>query len=118
GFRVDKLHYNQEDARLDRDSPTAHLSTEEQRADRALANGARLYNDHGHPEYSTPECRSLRDLVAQDRAGERIVLECARRRSEETGREVRIFKNNTDFHGMSYGCHEEIGRASCRERVE
>src|SRR5438552_11030160 len=74
--------------------------------ERRLGLGALLYNDHGHPEYSTPECRSLRDLVAHDRAGERIVLECARRRAEETGREVRIFKNNTDFHGMSYGCHE------------
>jgi proteasome accessory factor A len=104
GFQVDHLSYNREDARLDRGrSP---MSAEEQRSDRALANGARLYNDHGHPEYSTPECRTLRDLVAHDRAGERIVLECARLRAKETGRETRLFKNNTDFHGISYGCHE------------
>jgi proteasome accessory factor PafA2 len=106
GYRVEALNYNEEDARLDRHGSASYASTSEQRSDRALANGARLYNDHGHPEYATPECRSLRDLVAHDRAGERIVLECARRRTEETGREVRIFKNNTDFHGMSYGCHE------------
>lgn len=106
GFRVDHLNYNQEDARLDRAATGHQLSSEEQRSDRVLTNGARLYNDHGHPEYATPECRSLRDLVAHDRAGERIVLECARRRTEATGREVRLFKNNTDFHGMSYGCHE------------
>jgi len=106
GFRVDHLNYNKEDARYDAGSTASHLSSQEQRADRALVNGARLYNDHGHPEYATPECRSLRDLVAHDRAGERIVLECARRRAEQTGREVRLFKNNTDFHGMSYGCHE------------
>ena len=45
------------------------MSTAEERSDRVLANGARLYNDHGHPEYSTPECSNLRDLVAHDRAG-------------------------------------------------
>jgi proteasome accessory factor PafA2 len=106
GFRVDRLNYNHEDAHYDKQGPATHLSTEEQRADRALTNGARLYNDHGHPEYATPECRTLLDLVAHDRAGERIVLECARIRAQQTGREVRIFKNNTDFHGMSYGCHE------------
>jgi proteasome accessory factor PafA2 len=106
GFRVDHLSYDRKDARYDRPGAMSHMSGAEQRSDRVLVNGARLYNDHGHPEYSTPECRSLRELVAHDRAGERIVLECARRRTEETGREVRIFKNNTDFHGMSYGTHE------------
>lgn len=106
GYRVDHLSYDPKDAQLDRGSTASHLSSAEQRADRALTTGGRLYNDHGHPEYGTPECRTLRDLVAHDRAGERIVLECARRRTQETGREVRIFKNNTDFHGMSYGCHE------------
>jgi proteasome accessory factor PafA2 len=103
GFRVEQLSYNPEDARYDRQSGPP-LTSEEQRADRVLANGARLYNDHGHPEYATPECRTLYDLVAHDRAGERIVLACARARSPEGS--VRIFKNNTDFHGMSYGCHE------------
>jgi proteasome accessory factor A len=103
GFRVEQLSYNPEDARYDRPGGRT-LSSEEERADRVLANGARLYNDHGHPEYATPECRSLRDLVAHDRAGERIVLACARARLPEA--QVSLFKNNTDFHGMSYGCHE------------
>jgi proteasome accessory factor A len=103
GFRVGQLSYNPEDARYDRpDAP--RMSNEEERSDRALVNGARLYNDHGHPEYATPECRRLCDLVAHDRAGERIVLACARARGPEAA--VSIFKNNTDFHGMSYGCHE------------
>ena len=101
GFQVDHLNYDKEDARYDRPGATSHMTGEEQRSDRALANGARLYNDHGHPEYSTPECRFLRDLVAHDKAGERIVLECARLRAEATGRDVRVFKNNTDFHGRS-----------------
>ncbi|MFN3647952.1 MAG: proteasome accessory factor PafA2 family protein [Armatimonadota bacterium] len=106
GFQVDHLNYDTQDAQLDRQGSASHLTGEQQRSDRALANGARLYNDHGHPEYATPECRTLRELVAHDRAGERVVLECARLRARETGREVRLYKNNTDFHGMSYGTHE------------
>ena len=70
---------------------------------------ARLYNDHTHPEFSTPECYSLRDLVAVDRAGERILLQCARQRTEDRDRGVvRLYKNNTDFEGHSYGCHENF----------
>ena len=39
-----------------------------------LANGARLYLDVGsHPEYATPECDDLVDLVTHDKAGERIL---------------------------------------------
>jgi Pup amidohydrolase len=106
GFQVDHLSYDRADAEYDRTGSASHMTGEQQRSDRALVNGARLYNDHGHPEYSTPECRTLADVVAQDRAGERIVLECARRRETETGRAVSLFKNNSDFHGMSYGCHE------------
>jgi proteasome accessory factor PafA2 len=105
GFTVQNLSTNPDDAQFDPPGgPT--MSREEERSDRVLPNGARLYNDHGHPEYSTPECRSLWDLVAHDRAGERIVLAAARRRAAETGRAVTIYKNNTDFHGASYGTHE------------
>jgi len=114
GFRVDHLSYDHTDAAYDRPDRGSHLTGEQQRSDRVLANGARLYNDHGHPEYSTPECRSLRDLVAHDRAGERIILECARLREREIGRAVSLFKNNTDFHGASYGCHENY---LCRRDV-
>lgn len=104
GFRVDHLSENPADAAYERRGPS--MTVDEQRSDRALANGARLYNDHGHPEYATPECTALKDLVAHDRAGERIVLACAAARFAATGRRVTLFKNNTDFHGMSYGCHE------------
>ena len=39
-----------------------------------LTNGARLYLDVGsHPEYATPECDKIRDVVTHDRAGERIL---------------------------------------------
>src|SRR6266581_3404320 len=68
----------------------------------------RLYTDHAHPEYSTPECTTLGEIAAQDKAGERILAECARRRNEKLppGYEVRLYKNNTDFVGHSYGCHD------------
>lgn len=105
GFHVDKLSQDPEDAQFDVPNQKP-LPIEEERADRVLPNGARLYNDHGHPEYSTPECSTLLDLVTHDKAGERIVLACARAHMEDTGVDVRIFKNNTDFHGSSYGTHE------------
>ncbi len=105
GFTVKHLSTNPDDAKFDLPG-SKPMSREEERNDRVLANGARFYNDHGHPEYSTPECRMLRDLVAHDKAGERIVWEAAKKRSEQTSRAVTIYKNNTDFHGASYGTHE------------
>jgi len=106
GFHVDKLTQDPEDAQFDAPGQKP-LPVEEERADHVLVNGSRLYNDHGHPEYSTPECHSLRDLVTHDKAGERVVLACAQARMEHKGvGRVQIFKNNTDFHGSSYGTHE------------
>ena len=77
-----------------------------------LVNGARLYLDVGsHPEYATPECDSVYDLVAHDKAGERILetlIESAEQRLREEGiqGDIYLFKNNTDSAGNSYGCHE------------
>ncbi|MER6504233.1 Pup--protein ligase [Streptomyces sp. NPDC001455] len=77
-----------------------------------LRNGARLYLDVGsHPEYATPECDNLTELVTHDKAGERILeglLVDAERRLHEEGiaGDVYLFKNNTDSAGNSYGCHE------------
>lgn len=105
GFTVQHLSQNPDDAQFDAPN-TPPMSREEERSDRILANGARLYNDHGHPEYATPECRSLRDLVAHDKAGERIVFAAGQRRAEQSGKAVSLYKNNTDFHGASYGTHE------------
>ncbi len=105
GFTVQHLSTNPDDAQFD--APNARpMSREEERSDRVLANGARFYNDHGHPEYATPECRGLRDLVAHDKAGERIAWAAAQKRAYESKRAVTIYKNNTDFHGASYGTHE------------
>jgi proteasome accessory factor A len=77
-------------------------------ANNPLANGARYYVDHAHPEYATPECRLARDLIACDKAGERIV-EHSRQRANATlngAHEIHVYKNNSDHKGNSYGCHE------------
>ncbi len=77
-----------------------------------LENGARLYLDVGsHPEYATPECDSILDLVTHDKAGERILenlVASAEGRLREEGIRgvIFLFKNNTDSAGNSYGCHE------------
>ena len=83
-----------------------------------LRNGARLYLDVGsHPEYASPECDDLTELVAHDKAGERILeqlLASAEQRLREEGIRgvIYLFKNNTDSAGNSYGCHENylVGR--------
>ena len=77
-----------------------------------LENGARLYLDVGsHPEYATPECDSIYDCTVHDKAGERKLEELligAEQRLKEEGIRgtIYLFKNNTDFAGNSYGCHE------------
>jgi len=77
-----------------------------------LANGARLYLDVGsHPEYATPECDSILDLVTHDKAGERILEQLLVSASQQLRDEgirgnIYLFKNNTDSAGNSYGCHE------------
>ena len=83
-----------------------------------LRNGSRLYLDVGsHPEYATPECDDILQLVTHDRAGERIleglVVDAEKRlRDEGIDGDIYLFKNNTDSAGNSYGCHENflVGR--------
>jgi proteasome accessory factor A len=108
GFRARELLQDTDESAYYEIDKRRPLSFEEIKSDLVLSNGARFYNDHAHPEYSTPECTSLRQIVAQDKAGERILAECARRRNQKlpTGFEVRLYKNNTDFAGHSYGCHD------------
>lgn len=77
-----------------------------------LENGARLYLDVGsHPEYATPECPDALEAVVHERAGDRIVADLARRTEASLAEDglqgrVRVFRNNTDFSGNSYGSHE------------
>jgi proteasome accessory factor A len=108
GFRAKELLQDTDESAYFEIDKSRPLSFEEIKSDLVLSNGARFYNDHAHPEYSTPECTSLREIVAQDKAGERVLDECRRRRDRklEEGQEVRLYKNNTDFVGHSYGCHD------------
>jgi proteasome accessory factor A len=77
-----------------------------------LENGARLYLDVGsHPEYATPECDSVAELITHEKAGERILEQLqaaaeARLHEEGIAGQIYLFKNNTDSAGNSYGCHE------------
>ena len=72
-----------------------------------LTNGARLYVDHAHPEYSTPECTNPRDVVKWEKAGDQIILDASRFASAVPGAApLLLYKNNTDNKGASYGSHE------------
>ncbi|WP_435198565.1 depupylase/deamidase Dop [Janibacter sp. GS2] len=72
-----------------------------------LANGARLYVDHAHPEYSSPEVTSPRDAVVWDRAGELVMREVVGRLADRPPG-INLYKNNTDGKGASYGTHENF----------
>ena len=78
-----------------------------------LPNGARLYVDHAHPEYSSPEVTNPLDAVRWDKAGELVMLEAIRRLpnlpgagNTSAGPAINLYKNNTDNKGVSYGAHE------------
>jgi proteasome accessory factor A len=109
GFKVGALAQDEEEDEFcaqDKKRPYSYL---DMKCDRVLGNGARFYNDHTHPEYTTPECNSVFQLVTHDLAGERIVAECARLRNQDLGQNaVQLFKNNTDYSGHSYGTHDNF----------
>jgi proteasome accessory factor A len=119
GFHVEELRQDTDEASYFAQDAARELSFVEIKSDLVLGNGARYYNDHAHPEYCTPECSTLDELIAHDRAGERILMRCARKLSEERGCTIRLYKNNTDFRGHSYGCHENylVPRSLSWERL-
>src|SRR5262245_56245450 len=106
GFHVQELRQDFDEAHYFAQDSQRELSYVEIKSDLVLGNGARFYNDHAHPEYCTPECSTLDELIAHDRAGERILMQCARKLTEDRRENIRLYKNNTDFRGHSYGCHE------------
>jgi Pup amidohydrolase len=98
GFSYSGALYDPAEALADEDVGLANV---------ILTNGARLYVDHAHPEYSTPECTNPRDIVLWDKAGERVMAEAARRAATvPTVGAINLYKNNTDNKGASYGTHE------------
>jgi proteasome accessory factor PafA2 len=101
------------DARgFDLSTPTMHSPPESELDDLGaanviLTNGARLYVDHAHPEFSTPEVTTPRDVVVWDKAGERVMEEAAMRAATVPGApRIQLYKNNVDGKGASYGSHE------------
>ncbi len=101
------------DARgFDLSSPTLHAPNDSELVDLGaanviLTNGARLYVDHAHPEFSTPEVTNPRDIVIWDKAGERVMEEAAMRSATVPGTpRIQLYKNNVDGKGASYGAHE------------
>jgi proteasome accessory factor A len=108
GFHVEQLRQDGDEFLYAAQDSQRELTYAEIKSDLVLGNGARFYNDHAHPEYCTPECSTIAELVAHDRAGERILMACAQQLSalHRHGDTVRLYKNNTDFCGHSYGCHE------------
>src|ERR671920_586694 len=98
GFTYSGAAYDPADALADEDLGLANV---------ILTNGARLYVDHAHPEYSTPECTNPLDVVRWDKAGERVMAEASRRAATIPGtHRIQLYKNNTDNKGASYGAHE------------
>src|SRR5438034_9041810 len=99
GFSYSGALYDPAEALADEDIGLANV---------ILTNGARLYVDHAHPEYSTPECTNPRDIVIHDKAGERILERSIARATQAApaGQRVLVYKNNTDNKGVSYGTHE------------
>jgi proteasome accessory factor A len=101
------------DARgFDLSAPTMHAAGDSELDDLGaanviLTNGARLYVDHAHPEFSTPEVTTPRDAVIWDKAGERVMEEAAMRSATVPGApRIQLYKNNVDGKGASYGSHE------------
>src|SRR5438128_11456918 len=93
---------------LSRDTADASQLTDEDLglANVILTNGARLYVDHAHPEYSGPECTDPMDIVTWDKAGEQVALDACRFAAGTGDGDLLLYKNNTDNKGVSYGAHE------------
>ena len=99
GFTYSGALYDPAEALADEDLGLANV---------ILTNGARLYVDHAHPEYSTPEVHQpAATWCCWDKAGERVMAEASRRAATVPGTQpIHLYKNNTDNKGASYGAHE------------
>jgi proteasome accessory factor A len=106
GFRVKELRQDHDEEHYFAQDTQRCLSADGIHGDLVLRNGARFYNDHCHPEYSTPECSTLLEHLQQDYSGDQLLMDCARNLNQHSDNPVRLYKNNTDFCGHSYGCHE------------
>src|SRR6266446_3789824 len=106
GFRFKELLQDTDEANYFAQDAQRTLTFHEIKSDLVLRNGARFYNDHAHPEYCTPECTTLLEILQQDYAGDALLMACAKTLGQKSDNPVLLYKNNTDFRGHSYGCHE------------
>jgi len=98
GFSYSGALYDPAEALADEDLGLANV---------ILTNGARLYVDHAHPEYSTPEVTNPRDVVLWDKAAERVMAEAWRWAATIPGTQpIHLYKHNVDNKGVSFGAHE------------
>jgi len=106
GFRVKELLQDIDESNYFAQDAQRTLTFHEIKSDLVLRNGARFYNDHAHPEYCTPECSRLLEILQQDYSGDSVLIACAKALTQNSDNPVLLYKNNTDFRGHSYGCHE------------
>ncbi len=114
GFPDVRWDYSGEAAQArigDPPSPVARLTEQEKCWYRGhsmvLRNGARLYVDHGHPEYATPETTTPRQATVHDLAGREVIARAVQRAAARDGQlAYTAFKNNVDGKGAAYGTHE------------
>lgn len=85
---------------------TLHAAAAARGTSTVLPNGARLYIDHGHPEYAAPETVTPRDAVRVDLAGDLVMARAMDALRQGGSPEILLYKNNTDGKGAAYGCHE------------
>src|SRR5229473_1762084 len=107
GFRVKELLQDIDEANYFAQDAQRTLTFNEIKSDLVLRNGARFYNDHAHPEYCTPECSTLLELLQQDYSGDAVLMACAKALNQQSDNPVLLYKNNTDFRGHKYGWEEE-----------
>lgn len=106
GFDVKALSIDPRDTQFDQNRPSQTPNGPAGRADRVLSNGARFYNDHGHPEYATPECWGCAELALHERAGDQFILNLAKIAEAALDRKITLIKNNIDYKGATWGTHE------------
>lgn len=106
GFDVKALSIDPRDTQFDQNRPSQIPNGPAGRADRVLSNGARFYNDHGHPEYATPECWGCTELALHERAGDQFILTLAKVAEAALDRKITLIKNNIDYKGATWGTHE------------
>src|ERR1051325_3456928 len=94
GFRVDELLQDRDESNYFIQDAERPLSYSEIKSDYALRNGGRFYNDHAHPEYCTPECSTLLEILQQDFAGDRFLIACCANVNQNTDNPMLLYKNN------------------------